>query len=113
MDTSDNNFVDIYGQDDMINVLSTTASVSDLTEGTIYGFRYRARNIYGWGSWSPITYILAASVPNQPPAVDFTSATDNSISLSLFFTENSNGDLFSEHELWMAPGETDNEDLYA
>ena len=97
MDTADTEFIDIFGQDEIVDVLSTNALVSEplIVEGTTYGFRYRARNIYGWGAWSPTTYILAASVPTAPPAPAFVSATDNSITIALTFTEDSNGDAFS------------------
>jgi hypothetical protein len=83
MDASDSAFIDIFGHDDMINVLSTTSVISAplISQGVTYGFRYRARNIYGWGSWSPITYILAASVPEAPLTPAFGSATDNSITV--------------------------------
>ena len=112
MDTMDNVFVDIFGQDEQTHVLSTTALVTDplIEEGTIYGFRYRARNIYGWGDWSPITYILAASVPDTPSSPTFVSASDNSITVSLSFTGDSNGDHYELHELWMAEGDEDIED---
>jgi hypothetical protein len=34
------------------------------TKGITYAFRYRAKNIYGWGNFSPITFILAADPPS-------------------------------------------------
>lgn len=115
MDKSDSVFADIFGQDEQINVLSTNALVSTplITEGETYGFRYRARNIYGWGDWSETTYILAASVPDAPPVSTFVSATDNSVTVELYLTLAWNGDLFDSHELWMAEGETDIEDDFA
>ena len=114
MDESDSNFIDIFGADELIDVLSTTASITEplITEGSTYGFRYRARNTYGWSDWSPTTYLLAASVPSIPDAPTFVSATDNSITVALTFTPDSNGDLFTAHELWMAEGEEDNEHSY-
>ena len=96
MDQSDSAFVNIFGQDETIDVLTTTALVS-VTEGTTYGFRFRSRNIYGWGSWSPTTYILAASVPSAPPVPTFVEASANSITVRLYLTEAWNGDLFESH----------------
>lgn len=52
-------------------------------------------------------------MPDPPAEPAFVAATSNSISLQLFLSGDSNGDHFSEHELWMAAGETDNEDSYA
>ena len=52
-----------------------------------------------------MTYILAASVPDAPASPSFGWATDNSINVLLALTEESNGALFSSHELWIAIGE--------
>jgi len=52
--------------------------------GVTYGFRYRVRNVYGWSEFSPITYILAADVPEQPPRPTFVEASDNSIKIQLY-----------------------------
>lgn len=42
-----------------------TNAVEGLTPGDSYKFRYRARNVYGWGSFSGNVSFLAASVPLQ------------------------------------------------
>lgn len=34
----------------------------------MYGFRVRARNIFGWGPYSQVTYIQAAREPAKPAA---------------------------------------------
>jgi hypothetical protein len=39
-----------------------------LVSGNQYGFRIRARNIFGWGPYSAVTYIQAAREPAQPDA---------------------------------------------
>jgi len=36
-----------------------------VTRGTIYRFRLQAKNIYGWGSFSSITAVAAAGIPQQ------------------------------------------------
>lgn len=115
MDASDTVFVDIFGADEMVDVLSTNAIVTEplIQSGVTYGFRYRARNIYGWGNWSPITYILPASVPSAPAAPAFISATANSIKISLALTEHSNGDHFESHELFMAQGDSNIENSFS
>lgn len=41
---------------------------SELVSGTVYGFRVRARNIFGWGPYSLVTQIKAAREPGQPLA---------------------------------------------
>ena len=81
IDESDGVFEDLFGA--TADVLITTELVTEpkIVQGATYGFRYRARNIYGWGDWSPTTHILAARVPDAPPKPAFISATANSISL--------------------------------
>lgn len=57
----------------------------------MYRFRYRSKNINGWSSYSPITYITAATVPVRPPTPIFSTATANSITIDLFPSINSRG----------------------
>lgn len=42
---------------------TVTNAVEGLTPGLAYSFRYRARNIYGWGPLSDSATFLAAAVP--------------------------------------------------
>lgn len=48
-----------------------------IVSGTIYGFRVRARNIFGWGPYSSVTEIKAAREPGLPvaPVTSIDSAT--------------------------------------
>jgi hypothetical protein len=49
--------------------LATSILVSSqLVSGTVYGFRVRARNIFGWGPYSLVTSIKAAREPGTPLA---------------------------------------------
>lgn len=78
MDDGAGFFSDVHG------IASDTLALNTIVEASqsvTYGFRYRAKNIYGWSNFSPITYILAAGIPSAPPCPDFVSATDNSITL--------------------------------
>jgi len=97
-------FSDLYGA--LTDALHTSHTVSNLTKGLTYGFRYRAKNVYGWGPFSPITYHLASGEPDAPPAPTFASATDNSISLTLQPTGNNGGSPVTGYELWMDTGTT-------
>ena len=38
---------------------------TSVTAGKAYKFRYRAKNVFGWGPYSDILNLYAASVPNQ------------------------------------------------
>jgi hypothetical protein len=76
MDDGAGNFTDIHGVNSDTLALSALVSAR---KGITYGFRYRAKNIYGWSGFSPIAYILAASLPSTPSRPSFVSASDNSI----------------------------------
>jgi hypothetical protein len=46
------------------NSLLTTLTVTDgLVKGRRHRFRYRAKNVVGWGPYSDDSFILAATVP--------------------------------------------------
>ena len=42
---------------------SNSNIVTSVLSGASYKFRIRARNVFGWGDFSPITVIKAAKVP--------------------------------------------------
>ena len=54
-----------------------------IEEGTTYRFRLRALNAVGWGAYSPITYIEAASTPGRPPAPRLVAAASTGVTLGL------------------------------
>jgi|SanBayMetagenome_1026888.scaffolds.fasta_scaffold14489_3 hypothetical protein len=65
--TSGNEWFDIVGLDP--NVIASTFTVTTgVVEGEAYGFRVRARNIFGWGPNSTVTTVYAAREPEQPDA---------------------------------------------
>ena len=47
-----------------------TSSVEGLVNGATYKFRYRASNKFGWGEYSDISSILAATIPAQAASVE-------------------------------------------
>jgi hypothetical protein len=49
-------------------VATTIIVSSEIVSGTVYGFRVRARNIFGWGPYSTVTEIKAAREPGVPAA---------------------------------------------
>jgi len=46
----DNTFVDVNGCSN--DSMALTHLIKGLTTGSTYGFRYKARNAYGWGEYS-------------------------------------------------------------
>ena len=51
---------------DSDSLLTTYTINTGIVKGRDYRFRYRAKNLIGWGSFSPEREVLAATVP-QPP----------------------------------------------
>lgn len=62
MDDGAGSFYDIHGFE--TDVLDLKALVN-AQQGITYGFKYRAKNLYGWSQFSPVTYILAAGIPSE------------------------------------------------
>jgi len=50
------------------SVATSVIVSSQVVSGSIYGFRVRARNIFGWGPYSSVTEIKAAREPGVPVA---------------------------------------------
>lgn len=58
-------FVEVHGFTTPYT-LNSKLITSNVDSGRSYRFQYRAKNIHGWGSYSPISFILAATVPSVP-----------------------------------------------
>lgn len=83
--TSGNEWFDIVGLDP--NVIASTYTVSTgVVEGAAYGFRVRARNIFGWGPNSTVTTVYAAREPEQPDA-PITSIDADTGGMTIAWTE--------------------------
>jgi hypothetical protein len=65
-------------QDSLLNQVTVDSSI---TPGSIYGFRYRARNRQGTGAYSDVTKVMATNVPDQMlPAQTELQGTDVKVS---------------------------------
>jgi hypothetical protein len=65
-----------------VNSLLRSFTISEgIIKGRTYRFMYRVRNDIGWTEYSPVTYILAASVPTKPPVAKVLTTSDTEISL--------------------------------
>lgn len=58
----------------------------------------------GWSDYSPIGFLLAASVPYAPEAPQFSAATDSTISVVIKKVVDNGGAPVTEHELWIDDG---------
>jgi hypothetical protein len=73
--------------------------------GISYGFKYRAKNLFGWSAFSPVSFILAANVPVTPEKPSFISATNNSITIRMYPSNNDGGSFVTSYILEMDEGE--------
>lgn len=102
-------FVDVYGSavdPETANNMFLYYTAEKLTRGRRYGFRYRARNHYGYSvAFSPVTYILAIEPPQMaPPMPALSSASDNQITLDLYLCPDDGSSALLGYELWMSEG---------
>ena len=78
--------------------------------------RYRAQNFNGWGSFSEISYKLAANAPPKPYAPVYVSSNDEEITFLLTTPENDSGAEITEYALYfdhLRVGETEQILLWA
>ena len=73
-------------------------------EGGLYRFRYRARNVNGWSSFSPVAYIRAASKPGRPEAPLLDSVDATGFTVILRRTGDDGGGSIQRYELWRNQG---------
>lgn len=62
-------FAEVQGQSSNSMQLKATVSTG-IVSGRYYRTRYRAKNEVGFGPYSEISYILAASIPEQPTTIE-------------------------------------------
>ena len=98
-------FYALYGI--LTDSLSTTYTISrDIQEGQTYRFRHRLKNEIRWSNYSPVTYAKAMAVPDVPPAPEYVSSSDTSITLLINFCSNLNGVIVDYYELYRDQGST-------
>jgi hypothetical protein len=76
----------------------------NILKGQTYRARYRAQNLVGWSGYSPIGYLIAASVPDAPPSPRFESATISSISVIVPRVLENGGSPVTSYELLIDDG---------
>ena len=104
-DGAGGSFYVLYGI--LTDSLSTTYTIStDIREGQTYRFRYRLKNEVGWSDYSLVTYAKAMAVSEIPPAPEYVSSSDTSITLLINFCSNLNGAIVDYYELYRDQGST-------
>ena len=75
-----------------------------ILKGETYAFRYRAINAIGYGPWSSISKLDAATVPIPPPKPYYISSTDTSITIGLKGTLDNGGSRITQYKLFRDGG---------
>lgn len=60
-DGNNGDFINLYTVDTMLSLSYLDMKVE---KGVIYRYKYRARNVNGWGDFSDSGYLFAANVPD-------------------------------------------------
>ncbi len=103
-DGSGGDFVSLIGADSN-NLKLFHVQSTGIEKGTIYRFRYRAKNQVGWGPFSAIAFITAGTVPDAPPAPVVTATTTTTASLSFSQTLDDGGAQVSQYDLYVDGGD--------
>ena len=74
---------------------------SNVTSAATYRFRYRATNFNGWGPFSDMAYILAATVPGIPPAPVYVSSTSTTTTFAFLEPSDLGGSPFTGFKLYV------------
>ena len=98
-------FVSLVGSSTPFTASTFTQS-TDVVKGTTYRFRYRAKNVHGFGAFSPELEVIAATVPQAPSRPELISVTSSLIKLKFKATEDNGGLPVSDYELWIDGGST-------
>ena len=77
------------------------AVTKNVVRGNSYRVRYRAQNFNGWGPWSEVGYIKAASKPSTPAAPIYIDSDATKISLQFIPPDDNGGATISSFKLWM------------
>lgn len=94
-------FNSLIGGDVGGNTVATTFLYEvGVQSGEIYRFQYRSKNVNGWGEFSVISFIRAATVPERPLKPTFNTATSTSITLDFNQGVSDGGKDIIEFELW-------------
>jgi len=102
-DGKNGDFKTVIGLD--FNSLLRSFTITDsILKGHTFRFKYRVKNNIGWTEFSPVTYILAASVPIKPPAAKVVSTADTQIVLQIFEPVDNGGSVVTKYDVYLDSG---------
>jgi hypothetical protein len=103
-DGTGGDFVAVVGLNESYLRLYYTTD-ANITKGVTYRLRYRAHNSIGWGPYSDISYILAATVPLAPPEPTYVSSTSTYITLNIPRSLDDSGSPITGYKLFVDSGD--------
>ena len=77
-----------------------------VSKGNTYAFRYRALNVYGFGDYSPVSYITVSNAPDKPNKLSVSSYSSSSITLSIPINLGDGGSPLTTLQVYYADGLT-------
>ena len=74
---------------------------------SVFRYKWRARNINGWSEFSPVAYLIAASIPPKPqkPILIFIDDATLVVTINLPSPQDSGGSVIIDHELYIDGGD--------
>ncbi len=88
----------LIGLGEPILTQTTFTVTKNILEGEYYQFKIRAKNIWGWGEFSPVATIRASTFPNLVPSVLTSYDVSGGLKISWAQTKN-NGDPITEYKI--------------
>ena len=85
-------------------MLTTYTVTQNITKGRYQRFMYRAKNAVGWGPYSSVSTVLAATVPIAPMAPYFLTFSNQTLSIVIPRSTDDGGDAIIGYELWVDAG---------
>jgi hypothetical protein len=105
------NFTSLVGLN--ANSLLTEFTVfSEILKGRRHRFKYRAKNVVGWGPYSDDSYVLAATVPDRAARPYFLSFANEELSIVIPRSLDNGGTPISSYELWVDDGDDFTSDFH-
>lgn len=90
-------------------LLTSMLLTNGIVKGREYRFKYRCKNVNGWGEYSDVTYIKAAVSPATPRAPRLISATETTMTLEFFKPEDTGGTEVKQFKLYINDGNDQND----
>jgi len=65
---------------------------------------YRVKNAIGWGPYSAVSTVLAATIPSAPANPFFLTFTSGTLSIVVPRSSSDGGSIITNYELWVDAG---------